>query len=123
MSEYDELAKRVSQLEGELAEAKKSLEALKPKELFERKFEMPRYDPCEGMSAPMSALKPMVDLIHGKGPKQDAQAIKNAWARNIRSEPGGFGPGPGGNWDKGPTKVKPEEELKIPEPPRSLWSK
>ena len=123
MTDHDELAKRVEKLEAELAEAKKALEALKPEEPFVPKFEMPHYDPTEGMSMSGSAMKPMVDLIHGKGPKQDAQAIRNAWARNSYPQPGGFGPGPGGNWDKGPTKVKPEEELKIPEPPRSLWSK
>ena len=40
MSEHDELAKRVSELERDLAEAKKALEALKPKEPFRPRMTM-----------------------------------------------------------------------------------
>jgi len=111
----DEVVKRIADLEAELTALKAKME---PKEPFKPK-QMPRFDPTEGMSMPPSAMKPMVDLIHGKGAKYDP----NAWARTRVGEPGGFGPPPGGNWDKGSTKVRPEEELKIPEPPRSWWSK
>jgi|SRR6516165_574275 hypothetical protein len=117
-AEYDDLAKRVAALEGELAEAKKALEAVKPPEPYRPRMTMPKIDYTEGMSMSGSAMKPMVDLVNPQGLKFDP----SAWARNRLSEPGGFGPPPGGNWDKGPTKVRPEEKLKIPEPPRSYWS-
>ena len=119
-AEYDDLAKRVAALEGELAEAKKALEAVKPKEPFKHKMTMPRIDYTEGMSMPASAIKPMADLI--RDPK-DQKYSPHAWAQTRLGDRGGFGPPPGGNWDKGPTKVRPEEKLKIPEPPRSYWSK
>jgi hypothetical protein len=86
--EYADLKQRVDKLETELAEAKKALEAVKPKELFVSRFEMPQYDPTENMRMPPSAVKPMADLIHGKGGKYD----KDAWARTRLSQPSGFGP-------------------------------
>src|SRR5262245_60183678 len=87
MSEYDELAKRVSKLEAELAEAKKALEAVKPKEPFVPKLQIPRFDPTENMKMPASAAKPMADLVDPKAVKFD----RNAWARNSYPQPGGFG--------------------------------
>jgi hypothetical protein len=117
MSEYEDLAKRVAALEVELAEAKKALEEVKPKEEFKPRLQMPQIDYTEGMSMSGPAMKSMVDLVNPKGLKYDP----NAWARSRISEPSGFGPPPGGNWDKS-TKVRPEEELEVPEPPRSLWS-
>ena len=47
MSEHDDLAKRVSELERDLAEAKKALEALKPKEPFVPRVSVPKID-CGG---------------------------------------------------------------------------
>ena len=87
MSEYDDLAKRVAALEVELAEAKKALEVVKPKEPFKPKMTMPRIDYTEGMSMSGSALKPMVDLVNPQGLKFDP----SAWARNSYPQPGGFG--------------------------------
>jgi|SRR6516162_2641973 len=87
MSEYDDLAKRVAALEGELAEAKKALEVVKPKEPFKPKMTMPRIDYTEGMSMSGSAMKPMVDLVNPQGLKFDP----SAWARNSYPQPGGFG--------------------------------
>jgi len=112
----DEVAAKIAALEAEIAALKAKLEPVEPKP----RMQMPRFDPTEGMSMPASAIKPMADLIHGKG---GAKYDPNAWARNRLAEPGGFGPPPGGNWDKGPTKVRPEEELKIEPPPWSGWSK
>jgi hypothetical protein len=85
--EYDELKRRVEKLEGELAEAKKSLDAVEP---LEPRKPMPKIDWTEGMSMSPSAMKPMVDLINPKNMKYDP----DAWARNRISEPGGFGPPP-----------------------------
>jgi len=116
MSENDELAKRIADLERELAELKSQLP---PAEKPFVRVQMPRFDPTEGMSMPMNAMKPMVDLINPKDVKFDP----SAWARNRYPQPGGFGPPPDGKWDKGPTKVRPEEELKIEPPPWSGWSK
>jgi len=49
MSEYEDLARRVAALEAELAEAKRTLEASKPKEPFVPK-PIPKPDWTEGMS-------------------------------------------------------------------------
>jgi hypothetical protein len=110
MRELDELKCRVAALEERLPKVEKPYE---PKEPW------PRYDPTEGFRMPPSAAKPMADLIHGKGVKPDM----GAWARNRMGDRGGFGPGAGGKWDKGAARVRPEEELKVPEPPKSFWSK
>jgi hypothetical protein len=85
----EELVKRIANLEAELAELKAQLAP--PEEPKERP-PWPRYDPSEGLSMPMNAMKPMVDLIHGKGQKCDL----GAWARERIGEPGGFGPKPSG---------------------------
>jgi|SRR5262245_1899009 len=119
MGEYDDLAKRVAALEQELAEAKKALEAVKPTEPFRPRMTMPPIDWTEGMRMPADAAQKMAAIVpdvKGKG------FNPHAWAQTRVGDRGGFGPPPGGNWDKGPTKVRPEEKLKIPEPPRSYWS-
>jgi hypothetical protein len=80
----EELIKRIAALEGELAALKAQLPQ---QETYERK-DWPRFDPSEGLRAPMSALKPMVDLV------RDAKDLKydpNAWARTRLAQPGGFG--------------------------------
>ena len=120
MSEHDELAKRVSELERDLAEAKKALEALKPKEPFRPRMTMQPIDYTEGMSMSGPAMKPMVDLVNPpKGLKYD----KDAWARSRISGPSGFGPAPG-RWPKPePTKnevVKDERYMSVRD---GLWSK
>jgi hypothetical protein len=43
--------------------------------------------------------------------------------RPLDSAATGFGPGPAGKWPKQSTKVRPEDELKIPPTPKSYWSK
>jgi hypothetical protein len=100
MSDADEISKKIADLQRQLNELQSQLPSAEPKfEPNEALLDKLRnYNPSEGLRMPASAAKPMADLIHGKGPKQDAQAIKNAWARNRLSEPGGFGapsgPGP-----------------------------
>ena len=114
----DELADRVAKLEADLAEAKKALEAVKPKEPFRPRMTMPKIDYTEGMSASGPALKPMVDLVNPQGLKYDP----GAWRRNSPSEPGGFGPA--GQWPKPkPTKnvvVKDDPYVSVRD---GLWSK
>ena len=80
----DELVKRIADLERELAELKAQLPPVE-KPFVPRP--MPRFDPTENFRMPASAVKPMADLIHGKGGKYDP----NAWARNRYPQPGGFG--------------------------------
>ena len=120
MSDHDDLAKRVSELERDLAEAKRALEALKPKEPFVPRMTMQPIDYTEGMSMSGPALKPMVDLVNPKAPKFDP----SAWARNRYPEPGGFGK---------PQDAKPKNKVERGsgwrEPPplepmiRGRWSK
>jgi hypothetical protein len=117
MSEYEDLARRVAALEAELAEAKRTLEASKPKEPFVPK-PIPKPDWTEGMSMSGPAMKPIIDLINPQGLKYDP----NAFARNRYCEPSGFGP-PKGQWPKQPTKLREEEKLKIEKPPWSGWTK
>jgi hypothetical protein len=115
----DELAQRVAKLEAELAEAKKALEALKPEEPFRPRMTMQPIDYTENFRLPAHAAQKMAAVVPDvKGQKFDP----NAWARNRIAEPGGFGP-PKGNWPKGPTKVQPKDQLKVPQPPKSYWSK
>jgi hypothetical protein len=88
---YDDLAKRVAALETELAEAKKSLEAVKPKEPFKSKLEMPRIDWTEGMRMPPDAAQAMARVVPDvKGQKFS----EHAWAQTRVGRPGGFGPPP-----------------------------
>jgi len=121
MSEHDELAKRVSELERDLAEAKKALEALKPKEPFVPRVSVPKIDYTEGMSMSGPALKPMVDLINPPKVKLDADGVRDAWARSRISGPSGFGPGDDSKWQKRAAKVREEEKLEIPKQPWSGW--
>jgi hypothetical protein len=111
----DDLVKRITQLEAELA----ALKAQLPK--VEKPFvpkPMPRFDPTEGMSASGPALKPMVDLINPKDVKFDP----SAWARNRYPQPGGFG----ASQDAKPKAV---ERRGLVEPPplegqiKGRWSK
>jgi len=112
----EDLAKEIAELKRRLAE----LEApVKPPSEEKPRKPWPKPDYTEGMTMPASAIKPMADLI--RDPK-DQKFSAHAWAQTRVGGPGGFGPPPGGNWDKGPTKVRPGEKLKIPEPPRSYWS-
>jgi hypothetical protein len=121
MTEHDDLAKRVSELERDLAEAKKALEALKPKEPFVPKMTMQPIDWTAGMKMSADAAQAMARVVHDppKGQKTDM----GAWARNRIGEPGGFGPGPSDKWPKVPTKVRPKEKLEVPRSPKSYWSK
>jgi hypothetical protein len=83
-----EIGKKIADLQRQLDE----LKAKQPKEEkpFVRK-DWPRFDPSEGLRAPMSALKPMVDLMPNQ---KDLKFDPNAWARNRYPVPGGFGPSP-----------------------------
>jgi len=101
--EYDDLVKRVSALEAELAEAKKALEASKPKEPFVPKKPWQKIDYTEGFRLPPDAARDMARIV----PDVKGQGFNaHAWAQTRVSQPGGFGPPPG-------TKV---EEAKRVEP-------
>jgi hypothetical protein len=94
MSEHDDLAKRVSELERDLAEAKKALEALKPKEPFVPRMTMQPIDYTENFRLPPDAAQKMAAVVPDPPKKVDM----GAWARNRIGEPGGFGPGPARQW-------------------------
>jgi hypothetical protein len=90
MSEYDDLMRRVSALEAELAEAKKALEAQKPKDPFK-----PRGEPWQpidwtaGMRMPADAAQKMAAIVPDvKGQKFN----EHAWAQTRISQPSGLGP-------------------------------
>ena len=126
--------KRVLSLESrraaEIAELKRRLAELEEKQSAKEKPEfkpdpnlsetLANYNPLDGVSMPGNAMKPMVDAVNPKAPKFD----KDAWRRNSYPQPGGFG-SPAGRVvvERGPTKVRPEEELPIPKQPWSGWSK
>ena len=97
-SEYDDLKRRVEKLEGELAEAKKSLDGVKPVEQVPKSEKpWPKYDPTEGFRLPASAARAMADVV--PDPKPSAGFNAHSWAQNKGpGEPGGFGspPRPGG---------------------------
>jgi hypothetical protein len=113
----EELVKRIEQLEAELAELKAQLPP--PKKEFVPRMTMQPIDWTEGMKMSADAAQKMAAVVPDPPKKVDM----GAWARNRTSVPGGFGPEPG-KWPKpGPTKVRPEEELKIPPKPWSGWSK
>ena len=113
MSEYDDLAKRVAALEVELAEAKKALEAVKPKEPFKPKFEMQKIDYTEGFRLPADAAQAMARVVPDVKGKMTAEQVQSSWARSRISGPGGFGPP---KWEEGkrqPVPVKKAEEEKM----------
>jgi hypothetical protein len=91
MTEYDELAKRVGDLERELAEAKKALEALKPPEPFKPRLQMPQIDYTENFRLPPDAAQAMARVV----PDVKGQGFnEHAWAQTRMYGPGGFGPSP-----------------------------
>ena len=111
----------------EIAELKAKLGALearlgKEEKPFKPSFEMPTFDPTEGMSMSGSAAKAMVDLVNPKNvPKFDP----SAWARNSYPQPGGFGPRPG-QWPKQPRPKSEGEPVKhetYDSQRDGLWSK
>src|SRR6516162_4209003 len=105
MTEHDDLAKRVSELERDLAEAKKALEALKPKEPFVPRMTMQPIDWTAGMKMSLDAAQKMAAVVPDvKGQKSDM----GAWDRNRIGQPGGFGPA--GPWPK------PEPRKNVGEP-------
>jgi hypothetical protein len=117
------LEAKIAGLQGEIAALKDKAGSadISFKDGDKPKTPWPKYDPTERMSMPGSAMKAMVDLIPDTLKKGGFDA--HSWAQTkSRAEPGGFGPGPDGDWNKGPTKVRPEEELKVPEPKPSWWS-
>src|SRR5262245_51854413 len=120
MSEHDELLRRVEALEAELAEAKRELEALKPEPEFRPRMQMQPIDYTENFRLPPDAAQAMARVV--QTPK-DQKFNPHAWAQNRVGEPGGFGPPPGGNWQKGAAKVRESEKLVVPQPPKSYWSK
>ena len=111
MSEYDDLVRRVSALEAELAEAKKALEAGKPKPEFVPRAPMPKIDWTAGMKMPPSAVQAMARVVPDvKREPQTAEQVASSWARSRIGQPGGFGPA---NWDAAEQKErqrKAEEE-------------
>jgi hypothetical protein len=119
MAMSDGLAKRISELEAELAALK---ERLPPVEKPFVPKPMPSYDPTEGMRMSGSAAKAMVDLVNPKNvPKFDP----SAWARNSYPQPGGFGPRPG-QWPKQPRPKSEGEPVKhetYDSQRDGLWSK
>jgi hypothetical protein len=92
MSEHDELAARVAKLEAELAEAKKALEAVKPKEPFRPRMNMQPIDWTEGMRMPPDAAQKMAAVVPDVKGKMTAEEVQSAWARSRISGPVGFGP-------------------------------
>jgi hypothetical protein len=92
MSNADDLAAKVAQLEEKLAalEAKSKPEEPAKAELPTDRKPWPKYDPTEGMSMPPSALKKMVDVF--PDPPKNQKFDPSAWARMKPAEPGGFGP-------------------------------
>jgi hypothetical protein len=93
MSEYDELAGRVAKLEAELAEAKKALEAGKPKEPFKPSRHYTPIDWTAGFKLPPDAAQKMAAVVPDvKGEKWDPVRQEHAWSQTRMYEPGGFGP-------------------------------
>ena len=98
MSEYDDLMRRVSALEAELAEAKKALEAQKPKpEFVPRVPMMGPIDWTAGFKLPADAAQKMAAVVPDvKREPQTAEQVQSSWARSRISGPSGFGPP---NWE------------------------
>jgi len=119
-NEIAESKRRLSELEAKQSLREEKREFIPDAELSER---LANYDPLDGVGMPANAMKPIADLVNPKGVKFD----RDAWARNRLSEPGGFGSpaDPSGRVvvERGSTKVRPDEEMVVPQPPRSYWSK
>ena len=115
----DELAKRIEALEAELAELRAQLP--KPeKPVAKSRMPYVPHDYTENFRLPADAAQKMAAVVPDPPKKTDMEA----WARNRIGEPGGFGPGPSDKWPKPePTKVRKEEKLEVPPPPKSYWSK
>jgi hypothetical protein len=91
MSAHDELAARVAKLEQELAEAKRALEAVKPKEPFRPRMNLQPIDYTENFRLPPDAAQAMARVVpdvKGKGFNAHAHAQTKMYG------PGGFGPPP-----------------------------
>jgi hypothetical protein len=112
----EDLAKEIAALKKRLEELEAKAQMKPEPPLVRKEPFMPHYDPTEGMTMG-AGMKPMVNLINPK-----AKYDPDAWRRNSPSQPSGMGP-PKGGFDKGPTKVRAEEELKIEQPPKSWWNK
>ena len=112
------LEAKIVGLQGEIAALKDKAGSADIPDKPKSNWQKPDY--TEGLSMPGSAMRAMAQLI--PTPKNQKFSA-HGWAQTKGpGEPGGFGPSQGGNWNKGPQKVKPEEELKIPEPKPSWWS-
>src|SRR5262245_55348363 len=112
----EDVSKEISELKRRLAELEAKQSAKEPPR---PRMNMQPIDWTEGMRMPPDAAQKMAAVVPDV---KDKGFNPHAWSQTKMGEPGGFGPAEG-NWPKGPTKVRPEEELKVPKPPRSYWSK
>ena len=119
MSDHDELTKRIAALEAELAQLKSELPP--PRREFVPRAPLPKIDYTENFRLPADAAQEMARVVHDppKGQKFDP----HAWAQTRVGERGGFGPSDERRWQKGAAKVRAEEQLKVPQPPKSYWTK
>lgn len=86
------------------------------------RMNMQPIDYTENFRLPMDAAQKMAAVVpdvkrEGFNPHAHAQTKPTVGQR------GGFGPADGSNWPKSPTKVRPEDQLEVPKPPWSGWSK
>jgi len=110
MVSNDGLVKRIADLERELAELKAQL---KPREPFKPRFEMPRFDPTEGMRMGPDAAQAMARVVPDvKGQKFS----EHAWSQTRMYGPGGFGPPPErmAQMDKETGRRKEEPQKPVP---------
>jgi len=120
-TEHDDLARRVARLEAELAEAKKALETVKPKEPFKSRLEMPKIDWTENFRLPPDAAQAMARVVPDvKGQKFS----EHAWSQTRMQGPGGFGPPPErmAEMDKAQRKKEKEREPQKPVPAQDTRS-
>ena len=92
MSNADDLAAKVAELEKELAAQKAELDKLKPAapDVPKKREPWPRYDPTEGFRLPPSAAQAMARVFPDIKDRKGFDA--HAHAQTKPSEPGGFGP-------------------------------